>query len=241
MVSKERLLIIEDEVSVAKQLKWSLDEDYDITIATDAAKAREFFSCGAFPVATLDLGLPPTPDNPQVGLELLEELKTLAPLSKIIVITGNSEQSTAIKAVATGAADFCGKPIDLKVLRVILDRTFKLHAIHEAGRRIRSHSDECDSLCGMIGISPAMQNLFSLVRKISANDFSVLIAGLSGTGKEMVAHAIHELSPRHSRPFVIVNCGAIPENLLESELFGHEKGAFTGAVARKIGKLEVGN
>jgi two-component system, NtrC family, response regulator len=238
---KERLLIIEDEASVAKQLKWSLGEYYDITIAADAEKAKQLLSCGAFPVATLDLGLPPLPDTPQVGLKLLEEISTFAPRSKIIVITGNAEQNTAIKAVGTGAVDFCSKPIDLKVLRVILDRTFKMHALQEAGHQFQLHSDRCDSLCGMIGVAPAMQKLFSLVRKISANDYPILISGESGTGKEMVAYAIHEMSPRRNNPFVIINCGAIPDNLLESELFGHERGAFTGAVARKSGKLELGN
>ncbi len=238
---KERLLIIEDEASVAKQLKWSLGEYYDITIAADAEKAKQLLSCGAFPVVTLDLGLPPLPDTPQVGLKLLEEISTLAPRSKIIVITGNAEQDTAVKAVGTGAVDFCSKPIDPKVLRVILDRTFKMHALQEAGRQFQLHSDRCDSLCGMIGVAPVMQKLFSLVRKISANDYPILISGESGTGKEMVAYAIHEMSPRRNNPFVIINCGAIPDNLLESELFGHERGAFTGAVARKSGKLELGN
>jgi len=238
---KERLLIIEDEASVARQLKWSIGEDYDITIAPDADKARQLLACGAFPVATLDLGLPPSPDTPQVGLKLLEDLATLAPFTRLIVITGNSEQRTAVRAVASGAVDFCSKPIDLKVLKVVLDRTFKLHALQEAGRRFRMHSDQCDSLCGMIGVAPVMQSLFAMIRKISANDYPVLISGESGTGKEMVAHAIHELGPRCTNPMVIVNCGAIPENLLESELFGHERGAFTGAVARKHGKLEVAN
>ena len=238
---KERLLIIEDEASVAKQLKWSLGGDYDITIAADAEKAKQLLACGAFPVVTLDLGLPPAPDTPRVGLKLLEDAATLAPCAKIIVITGNSEQETAVKAVASGAVDFCSKPIDLKVLQVVLDRNFKLQALQEAGRQSRSHTDQCDSLCGMIGVAPVMQKLFAMVRKISANDYPVLISGESGTGKEMVAHAIHELSPRCSHPLVIVNCGAIPENLLESELFGHERGAFTGAVARKPGKFELGN
>ncbi len=238
---KERLLIIEDEASVAKQLKWSLGDHYDITIAIDAERSKHLLACGAFPVATLDLGLPPSPDTPQVGLKLLEDITTLSPRTKIIVITGNSEQDTAVKAVASGAVDFCPKPIDLKTLQVILDRTFKLHALQEANRQFRLHSDQCDSLCGMIGVAPVMQNLFSVIRKMSANDYPVLISGESGTGKEMVAHAIHELSPRRNNPLVIVNCGAIPESLLESELFGHERGAFTGAVVRKPGKLEQGN
>ena len=240
-MSKERLLIIEDEASVAKQLKWSLGYDYDITIAADVEKSKQLMACGAFPVATLDLGLPPSPDTPQVGLKLLQELAVLSPHTKVIVITGNAEQDTAVKAVASGAFDFCAKPINVKVLKVILDRTFRIHALEEVNRKFRRRSDQCDSLCGMIGVAPVMQNLFSMIRKISANDYPVLISGESGTGKEMVAHAIHELGARRDNPFVIINCGAIPDNLLESELFGHERGAFTDAVARKPGKLEVGN
>ena len=240
-MAKRRLLIIEDESSVAKQIKWSLDEEYDITIVSDVEKARQVLVSGAFPVATLDLGLPPSPDIPKEGLKLLEDLATIAPHSKVIVITGNSDVETGIKAIESGAVDFCAKPIELKVLRVILDRTFRLQALEEAHRLLKKQADRCDSLCGMIGVAPVMQNLFSLVKKISANDYPVLITGESGTGKEMVANAIHELSPRRNNPLVIINCGAIPETLLESELFGHERGAFTGAVAKKIGKFEHGN
>ena len=240
-MAKRRLLIIEDESSVAKQLKWSLEEEYDVTIVSDVEKARQLLASGAFPVATLDLGLPPSPDIPKEGLKLLEDLATIAPHSKVIVITGNSDVETGIKAIESGAVDFCSKPIELKVLKVILDRTFRLHALEEAHRLLKKQADRFDSLCGMIGVAPVMQNLFSLVKKISANDYPVLITGESGTGKEMVAHAIHELSPRRNNPLVIINCGTIPENLLESELFGHERGAFTGAVAKKVGKFEQGN
>ena len=238
---RKKLLIIEDEPAVAKQLKWSLGEEYDISLANDTEKAKKLISCGAFPVATLDLGLPPSPDTPRVGLQLLKEMAALAPLTKIIAITGHTEQDTAIKAVTTGAVDFCSKPIDLNILRVILDRTFKLSAIQEAGRELLTPSDQCDTLCGMIGVSPVMQKLFAMVRKISSNEYPVLVLGESGTGKEMIANAIHQLSPRRRHPLVVVNCGAIPQNLLESELFGHERGAFTGAVAQKIGKLELGD
>ena len=200
ILPKQRLLIIEDEASVAKQLKWSLDEDYDITIASNAEKSKELLACGAFPVATLDLGLPPSPDTPQVGLKLLEELATIAPRTKVIVITGNSEMETGVKAIESGAVDFCAKPIELKVLRVVLDRTFRMHALEEANRQLRKQTDQCDSLCGMIGVAPVMQTLFSKIRKTSSNDYPVLITGESGTGKEMVAHAIHELGPRRDQP-----------------------------------------
>jgi two-component system NtrC family response regulator len=237
-VVKEKLLIIEDETSVAKQLKWSFGQTYDISVAADAEEARQYLSSGIFPVATLDLGLPPSPDTPREGLKLLGELCTLSPNSKVIVITGNSEKETAIKAVALGAVDFCAKPIDLQVLQIILNRTFNLCALESANRQLYKQIDQNGSLCGIIGVSPVMRKVFSLIRKVSETDYPVLITGESGTGKEMVAHAIHSLSSRCQKPFVIINCGAIPENLLESELFGHEKGAFTGAVARKTGKFE---
>ncbi len=235
---KEKLLIIEDEPSVAKQLKWSLNELYDITIVPDAKKARKLLASGAFPVATLDLGLPPDPDTPREGLNLLSEISSISPYTKTIVITGNTEQENAVKAVSLGAIDFCAKPIDLKVLQIILNRTFRMYRLEEANRHLQQQADHCILLCGMLGGSPAMQKVFSFVRKVSGNDYPVLVTGGSGTGKEMVAHAIHELSPRDKKPFVIINCGAIPENLLESELFGHEKGSFTGAVSRNIGKFE---
>jgi len=237
-VSKEKLLIIEDEASVAKQLGWALGETYDISVATAAEKARQLLTSGVYPVATLDLGLPPSPDTPQEGLKLLEEMSTLAPHIKTIVITGNSEQETAVKAVALGAVDFCAKPIDVKILQIILNRTFKLCALEEANRQFQKQICQGGSLCGIIGVSPLMHNVFALIRKISKTHYPALVTGESGTGKEIVAKAIHSLSPRSQKPFIIINCGAIPENLLESELFGHEKGAFTGAVARKTGKFE---
>jgi two-component system NtrC family response regulator len=237
-LKKEKLLIIEDEAAVAKQLKWALNDTYDITTVSDVDTARQYLSSSAFPAATLDLGLPPSPDTSAEGLKLLAETAELALTTKIIVITGNTEQETALKAVALGASDFCTKPIDIEVLKVILDRAYKMHALETANRQLQKQADDNRTLCGMIGISAAMQKVFQVIRKVSANEYPVLITGPSGTGKEMAAHAIHRLSPRAAKPMVIVNCGAIPENLIESELFGHEKGAFTGAVDRKIGKCE---
>ncbi len=235
---KERLLIVEDEPSVAKQLKWSLEPEYDIAVAADPQKARELLATGIFPVATLDLGLPPSPDTPREGLKLLELLPVLAPLTKAIVITGHEEQDVAIQAVSLGAVDFCTKPIDLKLLQIILSRAYRIQSLEAANRSLQASQAQESSLGGMIGVSPAMRSLFDVIRKVSASDYPILITGESGTGKEMAAHAIHHFSPRSQNPFVIINCGAIPENLLESELFGHEKGAFTGAVARKFGKFE---
>ncbi len=235
---KERLLIIEDEPSVAKQLKWSLEPTYDITIASEPQKARELLAAGIFPVITLDLGLPPSPDSPQEGLKLLEVLPVLAPRTKAIVITGHAEQDVAVRAVSMGAVDFCTKPIDLELLHIILNRAFHIHTLESANKALHAHRDQDSLLGGLIGVSSAMHSLFGVIRKVSVSDFPILITGESGTGKEMAAHAIHALSPRSQNPFVVINCGAIPENLLESELFGHEKGAFTGAVGRKIGKFE---
>ena len=235
---KKKLLIIEDENSVAKQLRWGLDKEYDITTVSDADQARPLLASGVFPVATLDLGLPPYPDTPRRGFELLEEISSIAPHTRVIVITGNAEEENAVKAIALGAADFCAKPIDLKLLRIILSRTFKIHGLEEANRRLQRKTIQSGSLCGMLGVSPVMEDMFKRIKHISKTDYPVLITGNTGTGKEMAACAVHSLSQRAEKPLVIINCGAIPDNLLESELFGHERGAFTGAAGRKIGKFE---
>ncbi len=237
-MASQKLLIIEDEKSVAKQLRWSLGKIYDITIAPDADAARSLLRSGAFPVTILDLGLPPTPDTPAEGLKLLDEIHSLAPHTKAIVVTGNAEKKNALEAVSLGATDFCSKPIEVNVLKIILERTFRICELESANRYLQSKADHSYNLCGMLGVAPATQKMFAMIRKVSTNNYPALITGESGTGKELAAHAIHSLSPRKNRPFVIINCGAIPENLLESELFGHEKGAFTGAAGRKIGKFE---
>jgi two-component system NtrC family response regulator len=237
-MKRRKLLIIEDEVSVAKQIKWGLGEDYDIILAHDVDGAKSLLASGSFAVATLDLGLPPHPDHPRQGFQLLEEMATLAPQTKVIVITGNAEQENAVRAIGLGAADFYAKPIDLKLLGFILERTFKVHELEAANRHMQQQVDRSGSLCGMLGVSGGMAALFERIRKVSTTDYPVLITGSSGTGKEMAARAVHQLSRRAKHAFVIINCGAIPENLLESELFGHEKGAFTGAVGRKIGRFE---
>ncbi|OPL17226.1 MAG: hypothetical protein AVO38_05340 [delta proteobacterium ML8_D] len=237
-MNKKRLLVIEDEISVAKQLKWGLGKDYEITVASEPDEARQLLSAEVFPVATLDLGLPPTPDTSQQGFSLLEGMSSLAPYTKVIVITGSTEEKNAIRAIALGAADFCPKPIDLQILKIILSRTFRIYELEEANRRLQRQTNETGSFCGMLSVSPDMGKLFEHIRQVSETDYPVLICGESGTGKEMAARAIHSQSRRASKPLIIINCGAIPENLLESELFGHEKGAFTGAAGRKIGKFE---
>ncbi len=238
-MAKPKLLIIEDEASVAKQIKWALDETYDITITQDGETARNYFSTGTFPVATLDLGLPPFPDKPTEGLAFLERAGEYSSLTKVIVITGNTERETALKAIDLGAVDFCKKPIDITVLKIILNRAFRIHELESANRLLRLEKQTPSGFNGMVGISPVMEKVYERIRKISTNDYPVLITGPSGTGKELAAHAIHERSPRSSKPMVVVNCGAIAANLIESELFGHEKGAFTDAVEQKKGKFEL--
>ncbi|MCD4676408.1 MAG: response regulator [Desulfobacula sp.] len=154
---KKNLLVIEDENSVAKQLRWGLGKEYEITIVSDAGQARPLLASGVFPVVSLDLGLPPYPDTPQQGFELLEEISSLAPHTRVIVITGNAEEENAVKAIALGAADFCAKPIDLKILKIILSRTFKIHELEETNRRLQRQTSQSGSLCGMLGISPVMK------------------------------------------------------------------------------------
>ncbi len=239
--NEKKLLIIEDEISVAKQLKWGPGKDYDVTIAANAAEARNHLASGLFPVATLDLGLPPFPDTPKEGFALLKEVPSLAPHTKIIVITGNAEEENAVRAIGLGAADFCAKPLDLEILRIILSRTFRIQELEEANRRLQQEACQSGTLCGMIGVSSVMSRVFEVIQLAARSDYPVLITGETGTGKEMAAKAIHRLSGRAEKPMVTINCGAIPENLLENELFGHEKGAFTGAASRQIGKFELAN
>jgi two-component system NtrC family response regulator len=163
---KKKLLVIEDENSVAKQLRWGLDKEYEITTASDADQARPLLASGVFPVATLDLGLPPFPDTTQQGFELLEEISSIAPHTRVIVITGNAEEENAVKAIALGAADFCAKPIDLKLLRIILSRTFKIHELEETNRRLQQQTIQSGSLGGMLGISPVMEDMFKRIKQI---------------------------------------------------------------------------
>ncbi len=232
------LLIIEDEKSVAKQLRWGLAEDYSITTAENAEEARPLIVSGAFPVITLDLGLPPFPDTPKQGFQLLQEILQTSPHTKVIVITGNAEEENAVKAIGMGATDFYAKPIDLERLKIILARTFIIQELEEANRLLQIQSSQSGTLCDMIGVSPLMDKLFQRIKQAGKTDYPVLISGNTGTGKEVAAKAVHDMSSRAQKPLIIVNCGAIPENLLESELFGHEKGAFTGASSRQIGKFE---
>ncbi len=234
---KPKLLIVDDDENIRTAMKWSLIADYDLSFAEDRPSALEALRNESPEVVTLDLGLPPEPMSTREGFETLAELLQAAPNLKVIVITGQDEKENAIEAVARGAYDFFCKPIQVEELKVVLKRAFQLSRLEAEHRELQSRLHQ-DSFDDMLGTSPPMQEVFLKIEKVASTEVPVLVTGESGTGKELVARAIHRRSCRSAGPFVPINCGAIPENLLESELFGHEKGAFTGAHAQKRGRIE---
>jgi len=235
----ERLLIIDDNKDIGKQMKWGLGKEYQIILAEDVEEALALFNKHRPHVVTLDLGLPPHVETSEEGFRCLSEMLTINPLVKVIVISGNDERVNALKAVELGAYDFIQKPVNLDELRVILSRAFHLHIIENENRRLQDElKGRSGAYGGIIGQCAEMQQVFSTIRKVATSDVAVMISGESGTGKELVARAIHSASTRKNGPFIPINCGAIPDNLLEAELFGHEKGAFTGALAKVQGKFE---
>jgi two-component system NtrC family response regulator len=235
----EKLLIVDDNEDIRKQLKWGLGKEYEVLLARDGNEALSVFKKNQPQVVTLDLGLPPREDDTEEGFKCLGEILTIAPETKVIVITGNDEKSSALRAIQSGAYDFFQKPIEISTLRVIIQRAFNLRHIEDENSRLQaSLAQKNGGMEGMIGQSAQMLQVFSTIRKVASTDAAVFLAGESGTGKELVARALHAMSLRSSGPFIPINCGAIPEKLLESELFGYEKGAFTGANARLQGKVE---
>ena len=236
----ENLLIVDDNQDVLTQLKWGLaSEAYTLHLASRVDEALELFRKTRPGVVTLDLGLPPHVDTSEEGFRGLVEMLKIDPSTKIIVVTGNDERENALQAIKLGAFDFFRKPIDLGELNVIIRRAFHLHSIE---RESVAQNDEAvveiKDNCGIVGACPSMRAVLGLIDKVAASDVPILVSGESGTGKELVARAIHAKSLRRKGPMVCINCGAIPENLIESELFGHEKGAFTGAVSMVQGKVE---
>ncbi|WP_027715191.1 PEP-CTERM-box response regulator transcription factor [Desulfuromonas sp. TF] len=235
----KNLLIIDDNAEIRKQLKWGLGRDYSILLAGDVTEALSLFKKHRPQVLTLDLGLPPDEEGVTEGFRCLENFLGLAPQTKVIVLTGRGEREHALKALQMGAYDFYAKPVELAELKVMLQRAFHLADLEEANRQLQKDlRGESPGFQGIFGQSPEMLEVFATIRKVATSDVPVLILGESGTGKEMVARALHRESLRRDGPFIPINCGAIPENLLETELFGHEKGAFTGAQARVQGKVE---
>ena len=235
----EKLLVVEDSEEIQKQLKWGLGKDYKVFLAGNVSQALSLFETHQPKVVTLDLGLPPDAEGAIEGFRCLEAIMQQAPKTKVIMLTGNEERESALRAIRTGAYDYYSKPINLDELKVILSRAFNLFDLEEENQQLHTAlSDGGGELQGIFGQCPKMLEVFNTVNKVSSSDIPVLILGESGTGKEMVASAIHQESLRKKGPFIPINCGAIPENLLESELFGHEKGSFTGAHGRVQGKFE---
>jgi two-component system NtrC family response regulator len=235
--TKPKLLIIEDDPGLQKQLRWSLDA-YDVVVAGDREAALAQIRRHEPAVVTMDLGLPPDPDGSTEGLATLQQILALAPDTRVIVLTGNQDHNNAVKAIGMGAYDFHQKPVDPEVLNLVIQRAFFLHTLQQENRRMQQ--SQADSpLAGVISRDPGMLKVCRTVEKVAPTSASVMLLGESGTGKEVLARAVHALSPRSKERFMAINCAAIPENLLESELFGYEKGAFTGAAKQTKGKVEL--
>ena len=240
---KTRLLVVEDDAGLCSQYRWAFTE-FDVLVAQDRVQAlalaqRERAQAG-FPVALMDLGLPPDADGVTEGFATLEELRRLSPETKVIVVTGNGERSVALSAVARGAYDFCEKPVELDVLRTIVDRALRLHRLEDENRRLAATPSR-SPIARIVTAAEPMLKVCRDIERLATTNVTVLLLGESGTGKEALARALHDLGPRARAPFVAINCGAIPENLLESELFGYERGAFTGAVKQTAGRIESAN
>jgi len=234
-----KLLIVEDDPGLLNQLKWCF-EGYDVFTAEDRQSAIAELRRHEPMVVLQDLGLPPMPQGVEEGLATLTEILKLAPHTKVIVVTGNGDQDNAVTAVAQGAYDFYEKPVDTDILKLLVDRAFTISELEAQNRKLQSQVNE-SPLDGIVAASEAMLAVCRMIEKIAPTDVTTLLLGESGTGKELLARALHRLSPRVEQNFVAINCAAIPENLLESELFGHEKGAFTGAHKLTLGKIETAN
>jgi two-component system NtrC family response regulator len=237
-LGKPKLLIIEDDDALRLQMKWALAEDFDVCQAEDRENALDVFRNERPALVTLDLGLPPSTHGVDEGFAALSELLEIDATAKIIVVTGRAERENGRKAVANGAYDFFCKPYDLDELKIVLRRAQYLFTLEEEHRNLERHA-RGESFSEMLGTSEPMQDVFAMIRKVATTDVPLLILGESGTGKEVAARAVHQESDRRAGPFIAINCGAIPENLLESELFGHEKGAFTGAHIQRKGRIEL--
>ena len=234
---RKPLLIVEDDPALQKQMKWAFDA-YDVAVASDRESALAQLRRVEPAVVTMDLGLPPAPDEVTEGFATLSEILSLAPDTKVIVLTGQNDRANALKAIGMGAYDFFAKPFEPDVLTLTIERAFRLHELQEENRRLRTSTAET-ALSGLLTRDPEMLRACRMIERVAPTNATVMVLGESGTGKELLARGVHDLSPRRSQRFVAINCAAIPENLLESELFGYEKGAFTGATRQTLGKIET--
>ncbi|MEO6626189.1 MAG: PEP-CTERM-box response regulator transcription factor, partial [Burkholderiaceae bacterium] len=233
------LLIVEDDLALQKQIKWSLDRFESVT-AQDRESALVQMRRSVPAVVTMDLGLPPDPDSVSEGFKLLEQILAMDPDTKVIVLTGQNDRSNALRAVAMGAYDFFAKPFEPELLNLTVERAFRLAELQAENKRLQS-MHQPDALSGLMTRDPGMLKVCRTVEKVAGSNATVMLLGESGTGKEVLARGLHQASPRKGGKFVAINCAAIPENLLESELFGYEKGAFTGAAKLTLGKIETAN
>jgi two-component system, NtrC family, response regulator len=234
--SEQTLLIVEDDAGLASQLRWHFDQ-YNVVLAEDRADAIAAVRQYEPAVVLQDLGLPPDEEGVEEGFKCVQEIMRLAPSTKIIVVTGNHDYENAVRAVALGAYDFYQKPVNADTLNLIVERAYNIYELEQQNRRLREQRSA--PLSGIIASDPQMLRVCRTVEKVAPTNVTCTVLGESGTGKEVFARAIHNLSPRSEKRFIAINCAAVPENLMESELFGYEKGAFTGANKRTLGKVEV--
>ena len=236
LAPEDSLLIVEDDIGLRSQLRWNFDK-YNVVLADDRTSAVAAIRQYEPAVVIQDLGLPPDPEGVSEGFHTIQEILRLAPNTKIIVITGNHDYENAVRAVALGAYDFYQKPIHAETLNLIVERAYNIHRLEAQNRRLQTQRNS--PLSGVIASDPLMLRVCRMVEKVAPSDITCTLLGESGTGKEVLARALHNLSPRAEKRFVAINCAAVPENLMESELFGYEKGAFTGAAKRTPGKIET--
>jgi two-component system NtrC family response regulator len=233
---KPTLLVVEDDPGIQKQMRWSFDQ-YDVVIAEDRVSAMAQLRRHEPAVVTMDLGLPPDPDNASEGFALLAEMLSAAPDTKVIMITGQNDRANAVKAIGLGAYDFYTKPFEPELLSLVIERAFRLAGLQRENRLLQDVNMQLP-LAGLLTRDPGMMRICRNIERLAPSDVTVLLLGESGTGKELLARGLHDLSTRKDKRFVALNCAAIPENLLESELFGYERGAFTGAAKQTRGKIE---
>lgn len=238
-VKSRPLLIVEDDPALQKQIKWSFDQ-FETQVASDRESALVQLRRFNPPVVTMDLGLPPDPDSVSEGFKLLEQILAAEPDTKVIVLTGQNDQNNALRAIGLGAYDFIAKPFEPEILNLTVERAFRLYELQQENRRLQA-MQQPDALSGLLTRDPEMLRIGRVIEKVAASTATVTLLGESGTGKEVLARGLHQASPRKGERFVAINCAAIPENLLESELFGYEKGAFTGAAKTTLGKIETAN
>ena len=237
--TRRPLLIVEDDPALQTQMRWAFDQ-FETVLAEDRESAITQLRRHEPAVVTMDLGLPPHPDDPSEGLQLLQDMLSAAPDTKVIVLTGQNDHENALRAIALGAYDFYSKPFQPELLALIIARAFRLHELQAENRRLQS-TQRSSPLSGILTRDPQMLKICRTIEKVAATNATVMLLGESGTGKELLARGVHQLSARKDARFVAINCAAIPETLLESELFGYEKGAFTGAAKQTLGKIEMAN